>query len=993
MIELFTEDIIAVKTYEEVFQESDLSSERNDSLYAPTIIGGSFEGASYKSSISNSRVEIFPVSDPTLGLVIYDASENEVFKSIIDGTDRGDLYFGDYASDNGIFWDNSTGIMTVKGVIVIAGGVGWSEITDDDGNIPADNATVGSDWSVNLSNIPTTLTTPSADGLYLTSTFLGYYSSGAWTSYIANSGDFYFKGDGDSSIDWNITTASTLTIRKGAIDSTSSINGISCENVANAANATVNAVPTNLSVDVTGISTANSGGQTAYATLSWDANSEGTFDRYILRFKQGTFTYYNYLETNENTVTIEGLVPNIAYNFNIASINKYGVHSAYSTVVNETMPTDSTLPATVANVSATPGIQYSIIEWDINTEADLAEYNIYRHTANDSGASTLIGTTRTDYFVDGGRTGGTLLYYWVKAKDTSGNLSTAFSTVASCTPTNVENTDIVQIAGSKVLIDGAVYLSNWQTSGDLTKIDGGEISTGTITTTQLNFTPVQGTNVIASINASAEGIAIDADNIEISGSTTFSSGYDPTDKVADVGGNYDSAASGARVRIFPDANTGIQVIDDGAADVFKVMVGGTDVGDVTIGDYAGGKGVQYDKSGATFTFKGTLSAPGGTLGVLTIASAGNIKLGQTGYNAGSAGFWLGDDSGTTKFSIGDPSNHYKQLLWDGSDLIINGSAMASEGWFGNGKDGDVTISSNSSIIQNKYYKNLTINVGVTLKAAGYRIFVKEKLTVNGTISADGGSTTSWTKGTACNSGYSGSVPIGLDGEDGATSDGVSGTDGDDVSKSAVETDGSRGGSGGKGDTLGPYGGSGGARGLVTNSNNYNDLENAISLYLLHDWQSGTLNQYLSAAGAGSGGAGNTAGEGVPGNGSGGHGGGSGATGGLLIIFAKEIVINSGGTISANGGNGGDGRDGSAYYDGTHCAAAGGGGGGGGGCGGLIALVYSKLTETGTISANKGSKGLGGDSDVVTEIDCSAYNPNDGNDGDDGNNGRIIKLKI
>jgi len=60
-------------------------------------------------------------------------------------------------------------------------------------------------------------------------------------------------------------------------------------------------------------------------------------------------------------------------------------------------------------------------------------------------------------------------------------------------------------------------------------ITANEIAANTITVTELNFTPATSTNVIATINASAEGITIEADNIAISGSTTFSSGYDPAD--------------------------------------------------------------------------------------------------------------------------------------------------------------------------------------------------------------------------------------------------------------------------------------------------------------------------------------------------------------------------------------------------------------------------------------------------------------------------------
>ncbi|MFA5396038.1 MAG: hypothetical protein WC346_08535 [Methanogenium sp.] len=67
-------------------------------------------------------------------------------------------------------------------------------------------------------------------------------------------------------------------------------------------------------------------------------------------------------------------------------------------------------------------------------------------------------------------------------------------------------------------------------------ITAAKIAAGTITTAQLNFTPLfsagSTSQIIATINASGEGIRIDADNIYISGSTTFASGYDPTSKLA-----------------------------------------------------------------------------------------------------------------------------------------------------------------------------------------------------------------------------------------------------------------------------------------------------------------------------------------------------------------------------------------------------------------------------------------------------------------------------
>ena len=438
------------------------------------------------------------------------------------------------------------------------------------------------------------------------------------------------------------------------------IGGQSVSNVANVSNSTALTAPVGLSVTGTTITIANDGTISANITLSWTAETDPRFDHYQIRYKKSSFTYYQYINSNSNTITIDGLTPNTSYDFAVSSVNKYGILSTYSSTVTSTTATSTIAPATVSGVSATGAIQYIIVEWTSNSEKDLSSYNVYRNTVNNSGTATLIGNCKTNYFVDGGRTGGTEYFYWVKAVNTSGLVSTDFSTVASATPRNVTSDDVVTLAGSKVLIDGTTYLSNWRKSGDLTKIDGGSISTGSVTTAQLNFTPVIDGTIIASINASEEGIQISGEHIAISGSTTFSSGYDPITKVNKLGGSYASASSGARVLIFPDTNTGLQIIDDSGADVFKAIIGGTNVGDVIIGDYSGGQGIFYDKSADTTTFAGLLDS-------LTIASGGHIKQGQTAYNTGT-GFWLGDDGGTNKFSIGNSATD--SLLWDGSNLTI-----------------------------------------------------------------------------------------------------------------------------------------------------------------------------------------------------------------------------------------------------------------------------------------------------------------------------------
>jgi hypothetical protein len=127
-------------------------------------------------------------------------------------------------------------------------------------------------------------------------------------------------------------------------------------------------------------------------------------------------------------------------------------------------------------------------------------------------------------------------------------------------------------------------------------------------------------------------------------------------------------------------NTGTRTGGQGVAVTPKGIVGHNGVKttfavDATTGDatFAGSLSAATGSfagslSAATGSFAGSLSAATGTLGTLTINSGGNIKSGQTAYNTGT-GFYLGTDSGTPKFSIGNSAG--ANLQWTGTELLIN----------------------------------------------------------------------------------------------------------------------------------------------------------------------------------------------------------------------------------------------------------------------------------------------------------------------------------
>lgn len=78
-------------------------------------------------------------------------------------------------------------------------------------------------------------------------------------------------------------------------------------------------------------------------------------------------------------------------------------------------------------------------------------------------------------------------------------------------------------------------------------------------------------------------------------------------------------------------------------------------------------GVQ---GGAGLTWDGAIFTVGGSMSSMTIVTGGHVKMGQTSFNTGT-GFFLGDSAGIPKFSIGNSAGN--NLTWDGTTLQVTGN--------------------------------------------------------------------------------------------------------------------------------------------------------------------------------------------------------------------------------------------------------------------------------------------------------------------------------
>jgi hypothetical protein len=188
---------------------------------------------------------------------------------------------------------------------------------------------------------------------------------------------------------------------------------------------------------------------------------------------------------------------------------------------------------------------------------------------------------------------------------------------------------------------------------------------------------------------------------------------------------------------------------------------------------------------------------------------------------------------------------------------------AADSVYGTGSDGSVTISANTTLTSDKFYYNLNVDSNVVLNTAGYRVFVKNLLTLSSNSTIGVGTANTYTMTT----GFSGVGSIrGGGGISGAVSNSLGGNS---ASQSAVVPTVAQGGTGDKTTTSGWW---------------YQPIQ-SIKGYVINASNTTPLFLY------------------------GGAGGANGVGGGVLIIGARYVSatsanIKAAGATGAGGGGGG-----------------------------------------------------------------------------------------
>ena len=321
--------------------------------------------------------------------------------------------------------------------------------------------------------------------------------------------------------------------------------------------------------------------------------------------------------------------------------------------------------------------------------------------------------------------------------------------------------------------------------------------------------------------------------------------------------------------------------------------------------------------------------------------------------------------------------------------------------FGDGSDGDVTISGDTTLTRDMYYHNITINSGINFYPVGYIIYYTGTFTNNGNISGVGNNASGQTGGAALANGNIFGALAGKNGGNGGPggsgigspgSAGGTGSAQDPSFSSVSGQSGSQGGSAPISDSGRPSAVAGGA---TTLRKKVQLVFNANNPYI-----GSTIIGGPGGSSGSNGGDGGNQNGGHMHTGAGGVGGGSGSNSRMAFFMGRNFINSSTGTISYTGGNGGDGAAGSGASaagegnSGGVLSGAGGGGGPGGQGGFLFFYCNSFVNQaSGTMSIAGGTGGTGGTGgngvEEASASNHSVYGGNGGNGGNGGHGGQII----
>ncbi len=202
-------------------------------------------------------------------------------------------------------------------------------------------------------------------------------------------------------------------------------------------------------------------------SLDWNNNGESDFYGYDIYRSTTSGTGYskiNLVRSKNSDYTDEDVVSGTTYYYVVRAVDTSFNQSGNSNEDSAMPGIDTTPPAAPTGLAATAGDGTVSLDWNNNSESDLAGYNVYRSTTSGSGYAKInISLVTNSDYTDNTVTNGITYYYVVTAVDTSSNES-GYSNQDSATP--VQSSQAPYPGPSAHAIPGRIEAENYDSGGE-----------------------------------------------------------------------------------------------------------------------------------------------------------------------------------------------------------------------------------------------------------------------------------------------------------------------------------------------------------------------------------------------------------------------------------------------------------------------------------------------------------------------------------------------